>query len=114
MAARGALAALMREIEENLRVMRIGPGYQGDDRNLEANLRESRQILTSMDAQLEAIVARSFGPSPAPPAVPPAQVMPPAHWAPDPTGRHEVRFWDGAYWTTHVADGGRVMVEDLR
>jgi uncharacterized RDD family membrane protein YckC len=27
-------------------------------------------------------------------------------WHPDPTGRHQYRYWDGARWTDHVADGG--------
>jgi hypothetical protein len=27
-------------------------------------------------------------------------------WHPDPTGRHERRWWDGARWTDFVADGG--------
>ncbi len=30
---------------------------------------------------------------------------PPA-WHPDPTGRHEHRYWDGANWTDHVSDRG--------
>ena len=28
---------------------------------------------------------------------------PPARWAPDPSGRHIQRYWDGARWTTFVA-----------
>jgi uncharacterized RDD family membrane protein YckC len=27
-------------------------------------------------------------------------------WSPDPTGRHELRWWDGERWTEHVADEG--------
>lgn len=30
----------------------------------------------------------------------------PAGWHPDPTGRHQVRYWEGSAWTTHVADDG--------
>jgi uncharacterized protein YxjI len=30
----------------------------------------------------------------------------PANWHPDPTGRHELRYWDGATWTDHVSDQG--------
>lgn len=30
----------------------------------------------------------------------------PANWYPDPTGRHELRYFDGAAWTDHVSDGG--------
>lgn len=27
-------------------------------------------------------------------------------WYPDPFGRHQLRYWDGLAWTSHVADGG--------
>ena len=27
-------------------------------------------------------------------------------WAPDPTGRHQLRYWNGSTWTDHVSDGG--------
>jgi Protein of unknown function (DUF2510) len=30
----------------------------------------------------------------------------PAAWYPDPTGRHEQRYWDGQGWSPHVADQG--------
>jgi hypothetical protein len=30
----------------------------------------------------------------------------PASWQPDPTGRHDHRYWDGSAWTDHVADAG--------
>jgi hypothetical protein len=39
--------------------------------------------------------------------------LPPAHWAADPSGRHEHRYWDGARWTDHVADGGAQTVDPL-
>lgn len=29
-----------------------------------------------------------------------------ADWHPDPTGRHELRYWDGNQWTEHVSDQG--------
>jgi hypothetical protein len=31
---------------------------------------------------------------------------PGASWAPDPTGRHQQRYWDGSSWTDHVSDDG--------
>jgi hypothetical protein len=34
-----------------------------------------------------------------------------AGWHPDPSGRHEHRFWDGAQWTEHVSDGGEVAID---
>ena len=27
-------------------------------------------------------------------------------WQPDPTGRHDHRYWDGSRWTDDVADAG--------
>jgi hypothetical protein len=33
-------------------------------------------------------------------------VSSPADWYPDPSGRHEVRYWDGGAWTEHVSDRG--------
>jgi hypothetical protein len=29
-----------------------------------------------------------------------------ASWLSDPSGRHELRYWDGEQWTDHVADDG--------
>src|SRR5882724_4464085 len=35
----------------------------------------------------------------------------PADWYPDPSGRHEHRYWDGSRWTEHVASHGRQSVD---
>ena len=32
---------------------------------------------------------------------------PMSQWAPDPSGRHELRLWDGRQWTANVSDQGR-------
>lgn len=31
----------------------------------------------------------------------------PAGWYADPSGRYELRYWDGTAWTEHVARGGQ-------
>jgi hypothetical protein len=31
-----------------------------------------------------------------------------AGWYPDPLGRHEDRYWNGAGWTAQISDGGRL------
>ncbi|HWI43239.1 MAG TPA: AIM24 family protein [Nocardioides sp.] len=36
-----------------------------------------------------------------------------AAWQPDPTGRHELRYWDGTQWTDHVSDQGTQSVSPL-
>jgi hypothetical protein len=36
-----------------------------------------------------------------------------AAWYPDPTGRHEVRYWNGVVWSSMVADAGTVEVDPL-
>ena len=34
-------------------------------------------------------------------------------WLPDPTSRHQYRYWDGARWTDDVADGGVASTDAL-
>jgi len=36
---------------------------------------------------------------------------PPANWHPDPFGRHELRYWDGAQWTEHVSSHGKTSID---
>lgn len=36
-----------------------------------------------------------------------------ADWHPDPTGRHELRYWDGAQWTEHVSDQGKTSTSPM-
>lgn len=35
----------------------------------------------------------------------------PANWYPDPSGRHELRYYDGSAWTEHVSDHGATGVD---
>lgn len=37
----------------------------------------------------------------------------PANWYADPTGRHELRYFDGARWTNHVSDKGITGTDPL-
>jgi len=37
----------------------------------------------------------------------------PAAWYPDPSGRHQFRYWQGASWTDAVADDGRTASDPL-
>jgi hypothetical protein len=40
-------------------------------------------------------------------------VSTPAAWHPDPSGKHDHRWWDGERWTEHVADAGQASVDPL-
>jgi len=37
----------------------------------------------------------------------------PSGWLPDPSRRHEYRYWDGHQWTNQIADGGVSGVDPL-
>src|SRR6185436_394255 len=40
-------------------------------------------------------------------------MMESAGWHPDPSLRHEYRYWDGSVWTDTVADSGLLTVDPL-
>ncbi len=44
----------------------------------------------------------------------PPVTAPPAGWRTDPTGRHQLRYWDGARWTDTAADGGVRTSDPIR
>ena len=35
----------------------------------------------------------------------------PAGWYPDPSGRYEMRYWDGDKWTAHVSRQGQTYTD---
>ena len=37
---------------------------------------------------------------------------PAQEWLPDPSGGHELRWWDGRRWTAHVSDGGVTAADE--
>ena len=69
------------------------------------------------------LAAAASGPGPGafpggPPAgmpygTPPVPTATQARWAPDPRGRHELRYWDGRRWTDDVADAGQTGTDPL-
>jgi hypothetical protein len=46
-----------------------------------------------------------------PEEVPPVAHGPERSWLPDPSGRHELRYWDGSRFTEHVADAKQITVD---
>ena len=46
-------------------------------------------------------------------AVTPSEAVAPPAWHPDPTGRHQLRYWDGRTWSAHVSDDGVVGADPL-
>jgi hypothetical protein len=37
----------------------------------------------------------------------------PAQWYPDPSGRHELRYWNGTEWTDEVSDMGATSTDPI-
>jgi hypothetical protein len=65
------------------------------------------------------MTAPGFGLTPTAPWAPTAPVaggraapVAPAGWHPDPTGRHQHRWFDGSAWTIHVSDGGVASTDE--
>ncbi|TLN00168.1 DUF2510 domain-containing protein [bacterium] len=54
------------------------------------------------------LTRRNTRPAPAT-ASPPS----PASWQADPSGRHQLRYWDGTQWTDTVSDEGLASVDPL-
>jgi hypothetical protein len=55
------------------------------------------------------VVSAGVTPGPLGPAV--ATHAADAGWHPDPSGRHELRYWNGMEWTGDVSDGGVPSVD---
>ena len=76
-------------------------------------------IVTTFDGRYCAFLRRPVSsagqqsPSTAPAASSPASTSgaAPAAWYADPSGRFELRYWDGKEWTEHVARGGQQFTD---
>jgi hypothetical protein len=53
-------------------------------------------------------LGRSSGSAPLPAAASPLTA-----WLSDPTGRNELRYFDGSRWTEHVANGGVISADNI-
>ena len=70
---------------------------------------EPAPAVTYEPAPVAAYQPSTYTPEPAPaPAPAPAPVVTtPSGWYPDPSGRYEMRYWDGMAWTEHVSRSGQ-------
>jgi hypothetical protein len=96
------LLKLRPELEPGPRPVLVWPRVAGDDDVLDLGV---RQIMAEPSPNLRALLDRLGRDAWSIPLVATPQAPPPA-WHPDPTGRHQQRWWDGTRWTEHVADAG--------
>ena len=76
-------------------------------------------IVTTFDGRYCAFLRRPVGspttsasaPAAAVSAAPATSGAAPAAWYADPSGRFELRYWDGKEWTEHVARGGQQFTD---
>lgn len=107
-AARQAGATLAINVTKTVAAV-IDATETDTDRKL-VRARELGIGILSIDEALQEFGLAAVRPSPATPSEP---TVPPAGWYRDPTSRHELRYWDGAAWSTHVADAGAVATDPL-
>jgi hypothetical protein len=53
-----------------------------------------------------------LGPTPGPERSPRVTAL--TAWLPDPTGRNELRYFDGSVWTEHVANAGVISADEFK
>jgi uncharacterized membrane protein YhaH (DUF805 family) len=54
-----------------------------------------------------------YGSDPKEPTIDTTRSAVAAGWMTDPSGRHQLRYWDGAMWTQSVADNGTQAIDPL-
>jgi DNA-directed RNA polymerase subunit RPC12/RpoP len=84
---------------------------------LAAEARAAESAAAEISAEIAAATATGNGAPPPPPPAVAAGVLPPgtpAAWQSDPTGRHELRYWDGAAFTDHVSDAGVTSTDPVK
>jgi len=67
--------------------------------------------LAQVDETEAAPVLAAATPAAAPEPTPAAEPAVPAGWYADPSGRYELRYWDGAAWTEHVSRAGQQFTD---
>jgi hypothetical protein len=83
---------------------------------VETPVTETKPEPSSAGWALQPEPASSSAPSPTPAAAPasapaPTAAAAPAGWYADPSGRFELRYWDGGRWTEHVSRRGQQFTD---
>jgi hypothetical protein len=80
--------------------------YQGERDEIVRQLRDQLAELSPSDEGADQVPTSSGKePEKVPePVGAPTSDLPPPAWAPDPTGQHRLRWWDGRQWTDHTSD----------
>ena len=68
---------------------------------------------TAAAAPASAHVSAQHMPMQQTPPQPAVTAAAPAGWHPDPTGRHQHRYWDGRAWTANVATNGTTATDPI-
>jgi hypothetical protein len=76
-------------------------------------LNEHGELVSSEGGSTEAEDAAGAAEVTAPDAAEPAPGAPAPDWYPDPSGRQELRYWDGSQWTEHASTAGRQVVDPI-
>lgn len=97
----------MQATKDGIRRTKITVYASGNNVEFRFEHREARDFQAVLTPLITGAAAPTPTPTPPPPAPsPPPPPGPPAGWHPDPTGRHEHRYWDGTAWTAQVSDHG--------
>ena len=96
----------------------VAPGIDPESLSRELTARslqgwEVLEIMTTPDGQFCAFLRRPLKNGAVNSTNAPSITVPrvPAAWYSDPSGRYELRYWDGNEWTEHVARGGQQFVD---
>ncbi len=68
-------------------------------------------LAAQVDETEAAPVLAAATPAAAPEPAPAPEPAVPAGWYADPSGRYELRYWDGAAWTEHVSRAGQQFTD---
>jgi hypothetical protein len=93
------VVALVRPIGSDTVAVEIHSGLKFGLVDWGRNNKNLDKLFAGLETQLGVSTGEPGPAAPVPHAVPPG-------WHPDPSGRHQLRWWDGGRWADHVSDNG--------